>query len=51
MNSTRIKKLYDYVYNIAREVQMKTQTGEVIDGRSIWQSIEKQISHIDLSDQ
>jgi hypothetical protein len=50
MNSTRIKKLYDYVYNIAREVQMKTQTGEVIDGRSIWQSIEKQISHIDLSD-
>jgi hypothetical protein len=50
MDSTRIKRLYDYVYNKARDVQIKTQQGENIDGRSIWQTIEKQISHIDLSD-
>jgi len=37
---TTVKKLYENAFHIGREVQIKEQTGQDVDGRTIWNSLE-----------
>jgi hypothetical protein len=44
----KIKQLYKFVFDKAREVQHKTLSGEQIDGKAVWNSIEVKIKDIKL---
>lgn len=43
-----IKDLFQDVYKKAQEIQELEQTGTVVDGRAIWQDIEKKVEHINI---
>ena len=47
----KIKRLYDLVYNISRNIQIRILRGEEIDGKSIWQNIEKKVIHIIIKEE
>jgi len=43
-----IQKLFKQVYKIAYEVQRESHNGQKIDGKRVWQEIEKSVEHINL---
>jgi hypothetical protein len=46
-----IKQLFSFVYNKGRDIQYKTLNGEQIDGKSVWNSIEKKVKNIIILDE
>lgn len=47
---SKLKNLFRNVYDTARDVQIKEQNKEKIDGRAIWNEIEESIKSIDIED-
>ena len=42
----KIKQLFSFVYDKAREVQQRTLNGEQIDGKAVWNSFESKVKDI-----
>jgi hypothetical protein len=43
-----INRLFTQVFHIAYEVQRSTHSGQQIDGKRVWQEIEKSVEHINI---
>jgi len=45
---SKLKKLFRNVYDTARDVQIKDQNKEDVDGRAVWNQIEESVKGIDI---